>query len=178
MVVLSTAEDSKIVEYRYNKLNTYKYEVVGLNILNTSEIINNVESKLKDKRMPNSKDIILLSLVPLSKKGNNIVDYLYKVIKIVFKLKNLTNSQMDLALAILWLTTDKFVEDDLERNVPCDKLGGRMSLIHEYGEIKFNEGIEQIIVNWLKSGDELDIISEKSEVPLDRVLEIKEKHNL
>ena len=47
----------------------------------------------------------------------------------------------------MWLTTDKFVEDTLERNVTCDLLGGRMSLIHEYGENKYNvgkdEGIEQ-----------------------------------
>ena len=47
----------------------------------------------------------------------------------------------------MWLTTDKFVEDTLERNIICDLLGGRMSLIHEYGENKYNvgkdEGIEQ-----------------------------------
>ena len=85
---------------------------------------------------------------------------------------------MELALGILWLTTDKFVEDDLERNIICDKLGGRMSLIDEYGENKYQQGIEQIILNLLKSGDEPEIIAEKSQVPLDKVLEIKEKHNL
>lgn len=40
----------------------------------------------------------------------------------------------------LWLTTDKFVVDTLERNIICDLLGGRMSLIHEYGENKYNDG--------------------------------------
>ncbi|MBQ2654470.1 MAG: hypothetical protein IJF83_13020 [Methanobrevibacter sp.] len=53
-----------------------------------------------------------------------------------------------------------------------------MSLIDEYGENKYQQGIEQIIVNWLKSGDMAEIIAEKSKVPLERVLEIKEKHNL
>ena len=81
-----------------------------------------------------------MSLVPLSKKGANIVEYIYKVLKILFKLKNLTISQKDLAYSIMWLTTDKFVEDSLERNIICDLLGGRMSLIHEYGENKFNDG--------------------------------------
>ena len=45
LTVLSTVEDSKIVEYRYNKLNSFKYEVEGLNNLNSSSIINTVEKK-------------------------------------------------------------------------------------------------------------------------------------
>lgn len=53
-----------------------------------------------------------------------------------------------------------------------------MSLIHEYGENKYEEGKEQIIVNLLKSGDDPDVISKKSEIPLDKIIEIKEKHKL
>lgn len=51
----------------------------------------------------------------------------------------------------------------LERNIICDLLGGRMSLIHEYGENKYKEskdegieqGTEQIILDLLKSGEKL-----------------------
>ena len=68
LAVLSTAEDSKIIEYKYNRLNCFRYEIVGLNNLSSSDIINNIETKLKNKKIPTSKDIILLSLVPLSKK--------------------------------------------------------------------------------------------------------------
>ena len=70
--VLSTAEDSKIVEYKYNRLNVFKYEVHGLNNLDSEEIINNVKTKLKYNEPLDGRDIILLSLVPLSKKGKNI----------------------------------------------------------------------------------------------------------
>lgn len=178
LAVLSTAEDSKIIEYKYNRLNCFRYEIVGLNNLSSSDIINNIETKLKNKKIPTSKDIILLSLVPLSKKGKHIVEYIYKVIRILFKLKNMTISQSDLALGIMWLTTDKFVVDAIERNIICDMLGGRMSLIHEYGENKYEEGKEQIIVNLLKSGDDPEVISKKSEIPLDKIIEIKEKHKL
>ena len=182
LAVLSTAEDSKIVEYKYNKLNSFRYVVVGLNDLDTGQIINTVENKLKDKKIPTSREVILLSLVPLSKKGSNIVDYIDRVVKLISKLKDLTISQLNLALGILWLTTDKFVKDALERSSICAMLGDKMSLMHEYGEDKYEKGMEQreeqIIVNWLKSGDEPEIIAQKSEIPLDKVLEIKEKHNL
>ena len=152
--------------------------VVGLNDLDTCEIINTVETKLKDKKIPTSREVILLSLVPLSKKGSNIVDYIDMVVKMISKLKNLTISQLNLALGILWLTTDKFVKDALERNNICNMLGDKMSLMHEYGENKFEQGEENIIVKFLKAGDEPEIIAQKSEIPLDKILEIKEKHNL
>ena len=61
LVVLSTDEDSKIVEYKYNKLNSFRYVVVGLSDLNTGEIINTVETKIKDKKIPtkNNKAAII-----------------------------------------------------------------------------------------------------------------------
>ena len=176
--------------WKYNKLNVFKYEVEGLNNLNGEEIINNVITKLKNNEMPNGRDIILLSLVPLSNKGKNIVDYIYRVLKILFKLKNLTLSQKDLAFGIMWLTTDKFVDDPLERNIICDLLGGRMSLIHEYGENKYKDGkdegieqgieqgIEKIIVNLLKSGEMPEEIANKTDVSLEKVIEIKNKNKL
>lgn len=182
--VLSTAENSKIVEYKYNKLNVFKYEVMGLECLDSEKIINNVKTKLENNVILNGRDIILLSLVPLSKKGKNIVDYIYRVIKILFGLKNLTSSQKDLSFGIMWLTTDKFVENPLERNIICDLLGDRMSLIHEYGENKYQngkddgieQGIEKIILNLLKSNEKPEDISKKTDVPLEKVLKIKEKN--
>ena len=57
-----------------------------------------------------------------------------------------------------------------------------MSLIHEYGENKYNDGkddgIELIIVNLLKSGDEASVIAKKSNISLEKVLEIKQKNKL
>ena len=113
-------------------------------------------------------------------------EYIYKVIKILFNLKDLTMSQKDLSFGIMWLTTDKFVVDTLERNIICDLLGGRMSLIHEYGENKYNDGkddgieqgIEKIIVNLLKSGDDPSVIAKNADVSLEKVLEIKNKNEL
>ena len=61
-----------------------------------------------------------------------------------------------------------------------------MSLIHEYGENKYNDGkydgieqgIELIIVNLLKSGDEAIVIAKKSNISLEKELEIKQKNKL
>ena len=177
LVVLSTVEDSKIVEYKVNKLNVFRYEVFGLNNLDSEEIINNVKKKIKDNKLPNGREIILLSLVPLSKKGENIVEYIYRVVNIIIKLKNLTISQKDLAFGIMWLTTDKFVEDSLERNIICDLLGDRMSLIHEYVRNKEIKAEDRMIRNFLRAGNSSQKIAKDRNIPLSRVRAIERTLN-
>lgn len=61
-----------------------------------------------------------------------------------------------------------------------------MSLIHEYGEKKYQDGkeagieqgIEKIIVNLLKSNEKPEDIAEKTDVSLEKIIEIKNKNNL
>jgi hypothetical protein len=61
-----------------------------------------------------------------------------------------------------------------------------MSLIHEYGEKKYNDGkaagieqgIEKIIKNLLESGEKPEDIAEKTKVELEKIIEIKNKNEL
>ena len=78
----------------------------------------------------------------------------------------------------------------LKKNIVYKLFWDSMSLIHEYGENKYNDGkddgieqgieqgIELIIVNLLKSGDESSVIAKKSNISLEKVLEIKQKNKL
>ena len=58
-----------------------------------------------------------------------------------------------------------------------------MSLIHEYGENKYNDGkdegieqgIEKIIKSLLKSGESPEDIAKKTDVDLEKIFEIKNK---
>lgn len=76
------------------------------------------------------------------------------------------------------------MDDEELRNIFCDLLGDKMSLIHEYGERKEQKGIaqgivqgsENIIISFLKSGMSAEEISERIKMPLDEILEIKNKH--
>ena len=53
-----------------------------------------------------------------------------------------------------------------------------MSLIDEYGENKYQEGIEQIVSNLLKSDEKPEDIAIKADIPLEKVIEIKNKNKL
>ena len=49
-------------------------------------------------------------------------------------------SLKELSFGIEWLIVDKYVTDEEERNILCDALGDKMSLIHEYGKRKEENG--------------------------------------
>ena len=59
-----------------------------------------------------------------------------------------------------------------------DLLGGRMSMVHEYGERKKNNEQERIVRNQLKSGMRPEIIASTADIPLSKVQAIKRKYNL
>ena len=85
-----------------------------------------------------------------------------------------------------WLIVDKFVEDTQKRNILCDLLGDRMSLIHEYAENKekkgikkgFQKGEDKIILNLLRAGQAPHKIARDAGVPLSRVNGIKRRFNI
>ena len=194
LIVLSTAEKSKKVQYKYNDINTFNYIVKSLDELDNETIIKEVEQKLKKNEIIDSDEIVQLSLVPLNKKSDDIESYIKKVVDMLSDYKKITNSQNNLAFGIMWLIIDKFVKDQFQRNLLCDLLGDRMSLIHEYGENKYDqgkedglekgreEGIEKgredIVVSLLKSGEKPEKLALSTDFSLDKILEIKNKHNI
>jgi len=54
----------------------------------------------------------------------------------VIGLKDSISSIQALIFGIEWLIVDKFVENENTRNILQDLLGDRMSMIHEYVEMK------------------------------------------
>lgn len=87
-------------------------------------------------------------------------------------------SVKNLSYGIEWLIVDKFIVDEESRNILCDVLGDRMTLIYEYGDRRekkgMKEGMKEIIKNLLKSGDTLTEISEKTGKSTEELKEILE----
>lgn len=100
--------------------------------------------------------------------------YIKRVVHNLLQVENTTESVKNLSYGIEWLIVDKFVNDVEYRQILCDFLGDRMSLIYEYGERKEKkgrdegikegrtEGIKEILVSLLNSGDSLSDISQKT----------------
>ena len=126
----------------------------------------------------------MYALLPII-DSENMQEHINRVVNNLLKLKKLSISLKELSFGIEWLIVDKYVEDEEQRNIFCDALGDKMSLIHEYGERKEQQGIEEgrgsVIVGFLKSGMSAEEISGRIGMPLEDVLEIAKNyahHNL
>jgi len=165
LIVLSTAEESKIVKYRFNKDSVFTYRVVNLKDIDASEIMRTVESKIQKDIEIESKELVLYALIPVI-VGKDMEKYIKRVVHNLLQVENATESVKNLSYGIEWLIVDKFVSDVEYRQILCDLLGDRMSLIYEYGERKEkkgrDEGIKEILVSLLNSGDSLSDISQKT----------------
>lgn len=178
LCVFTTAEESKLITYHVNQYNDFKYDVISLSDYDSEEIINNINYKIEHNEEITGKELVLFSLVPIIEKEGEIEDYIFEVINTLIGLKDLASSIQALVFGIEWLIVDKFVENENTRNILQDLLGGRMSMIHEYGERKKNNEQERIVRNQLKSGMRPEIIASTADIPLSRVQAIKRKYNL
>lgn len=152
--VISTAENSKQISYRVNRLNTFRYNVMGFEKYDGEKIIKYVEEKLENNMKITSKDNIYLSLAPLmdKKKNNNISEKIKRVVDLLIELNKTNPPGNKLSFGITWLLVDKFVKDSELRNLLIDVLGEKMSAIYEYGERKEQKGIEKGRKEGIKKG--------------------------
>lgn len=79
LIVLSTAEESKIVKYRFNKDSVFTYRVVNLKDLDASEIMQAVESKIQKDIEIESKGLVLYALIPVI-VGKDMEKYIRRVV--------------------------------------------------------------------------------------------------
>lgn len=165
LLVLTTAEESKTVRYKFNKDSVFTYRVVNLKDLDAEKIINRVEQKIKNGLEIESEELVQYSLVPMI-IGKDMEKYISRIVHNLFKVDNVSQSVKNLSYGIEWLIVDKFVENEENRNILCDVLDERMSLIHEYGNRREQEGkkegMKELINDFLKSGTTLQEISQKT----------------
>ena len=188
LYVLSTVEKSKIVEYYVNKLNTFRYEVIGNDLFDGEKIINEIEEKYKSNNIITPKEAIYFALAPVMTKNGNIEENIQRTLNILFTLNELTVSTKNLCYAIQWLLVDKFMVESKLKNLLQDKLGGKMSAVYDYGQRKElkgkregkiegkiegkREGMRELLWNIHNSGKSIDEISKMTNIGVRELEEI------
>lgn len=179
LIVLTTAEESKTISYKFSDDSVFTFRIVNLKDLDAEEIINTVEPKIRKGLEIEGKELVLYALIPMI-VDRDMEKYINRVVNNLLQLRNSTISLKNLAYGIEWLIVDKFVSNEEDRNILCDALGDRMSLIYEYGERKENkgrregrrEGIKEILEGFINSGTSLAEISQKTGKSVKELTEI------
>ena len=141
------------------------YQILAyLKDLNAEEIIRVVEPKIEKGLEIKAKELALYALIPMI-VDEDIEKYIKRVVHNLLQVKA-TDSIKNLSYRIAWLIVDKFVENKEDRQILCDRLGDRMSLIYEYGERKEEDGIKkgmkEILLSFINSGETLPELSQKT----------------
>lgn len=121
LIVLSTAEESKTIKYKFNKDSVFTYRIVSLNDLNADDIMTTVESKIKEGLKIETKELILYALIPII-VSKDIEKYIKRIVHNLLQVKNVTDSIKNLSYGIEWLIVDKFIENNEDRQILCDLL--------------------------------------------------------
>lgn len=121
LIVLSTAEESKTIKYKFNKDSVFTYRIVSLNDLNADDIMTTVESKIKEGLKIETKELILYALIPII-VSKDMEKYIKRIVHNLLQVKNVTDSIKNLSYGIEWLIVDKFIENNEDRQILCDLL--------------------------------------------------------
>ena len=185
IIVFSTVEDTKVIDYKVNPVSSFKILVISLKDYNAGEIINNIEIKIKNNQKINQNELINLALSPLMTLDGTIAQHLEKTVQTLSKLKKSIKENSKFVFTLTWILVDKFIEDEETRQKLSNILSDNMRLMEEFGQSKYEAGEQkgeqkgekrgivktrqEIAVNLLKEGLPLELISQVTDVSVERL---------
>ncbi|WP_299523660.1 hypothetical protein [uncultured Methanobrevibacter sp.] len=143
LIVFSTAEKTKIKKYNLNKDCVFTIPIISLKDFNGDEIINNIEYKIRNNIKITRQELIHLSLTPFMSSKNPLEKQIEKTVQTLDKIKNSTTSTKNFAFGIEFLIVDKFIKETSKRKRLRNILSDNMRLMEEYGQERYEEGLEK-----------------------------------
>ena len=133
LIVFSTAEKTKIKQYKLNKDCVFTIPIISLKDFDGDEIINNIENKIKNNTKITRRELIYLSLAPFMSSRNPLDEQIEKTVQTLNKVRNSIGSTKNFAFGIEFLIVDKFINETSRRKRLRNILRDNMRLMEEYG---------------------------------------------
>ena len=155
IIVFSTVEDTKVIDYKVNPVSSFKILVISLKDYNAGEIINNIEIKIKNNQKINQNELINLALSPLMTLDGTIAQHLEKTVQTLSKLKKSIKENSKFVFTLTWILVDKFIEDGETRQKLSNILSDNMRLMEEFGQSKYEAGEQKGEKRGIKKGKDI-----------------------
>ena len=152
LIVISTAEKTKIKQYKINKDCVFTIPIVSLKDFDGDKIINNIENKIKNNTKITRRELIYLSLAPFMSSIKTLDEQIEKTVQTLDKIRNSAKSAKNFAFGIEFLIVDKFIKETSRRKRLRNILRDNMRLMEEYGQERYDEGYEKGIKKGIKKG--------------------------
>lgn len=143
LIVISTAEKTKIKEYKINKDCVFTIPIVSLKDFDGDKIINNIENKIKNNQKITRHEMLNLALAPFMSSKKPLDKQIEKTVKTLDEVRKSMKCSSDFVFGIELLIIEKFIKNERQHKKLTNILRDTMKIIDEWRQEDYENGKQE-----------------------------------
>ena len=140
LIVISTAEKTKIKQYKINKDCVFTIPIVSLKDFDGDKIINNIENKIKNNQKITRHEMLNLALAPFMSSKKPLDKQIEKTVKTLDEVRKSMKCNSDFVFGIELLIVEKFIKNERQHKKLTNILRDTMKIIDEWRQEDYENG--------------------------------------
>lgn len=181
LIVISTAEKTKINEYKINKDCVFTIPIVSLKDFDGDKIINNIENKIKNNQKITRHEMLNLALAPFMSSKKPLNKQIEKTVKTLDEVRKSMKCSSDFVFGIELLIVEKFIKNERQHKKLTNILRDTMKIIDEWRQEDYENGKKEgkeeekinTAKNMLKENYTVKQISKITQLNIESIKQIK-----
>ena len=151
LIVISTAEKTKINEYKINKDCVFTIPIVSLKDFDGDKIIINIENKIKNNQKITRHEMLNLALAPFMSSKKPLNKQIEKTVKTLDEVRKSMKCSSDFVFGIELLIVEKFIKNERQHKKLTNILRDTMKIIDEWRQEDYENGKKEEKINTAKN---------------------------
>lgn len=151
LIVISTAEKTKIKQYKINKDCVFTIPIVSLKDFDGDKIINNIENKIKNNQKITRHEMLNLALAPFMSSKKPLNKQIEKTVKTLDEVRKSMKCSSDFVFGIELLIVEKFIKNERQHKKLTNILRDTMKIIDEWRQENYENGKKEEKINTAKN---------------------------
>nr|WP_302511576.1 hypothetical protein [Methanobrevibacter smithii] len=151
LIVISTAEKTKIKQYKINKDCVFTIPIVSLKDFDGDKIINNIENKIKNNQKITRHEMLNLALAPFMSSKKPLNKQIEKTVKTLDEARKSMKCSSDFVFGIELLIVEKFIKNERQHKKLTNILRDTMKIIDEWRQEDYENGKKEEKINTAKN---------------------------
>ena len=151
LIVISTAEKTKIKQYKINKDCVFTIPIVSLKDFDGDKIINNIENKIKNNQKITRHEMLNLALAPFMSSKKPLDKQIEKTVKTLDEVRKSMKCSSDFVFGIELLIVEKFIKNERQHKKLTNILRDTMKIIDEWRQEAYENGKKEEKINTAKN---------------------------
>ena len=143
LIVISTAEKTKIKQYKINKDCVFTIPIVSLKDFDGDKIINNIENKIKNNQKITKHEMLNLALAPFMSSKKPLDKQIEKTVKTLDEVRKSMKCSSDFVFGIELLIVEKFIKNERQHKKLTNILRDTMKIIDEWRQEDYENGKQE-----------------------------------